>query len=139
MSPRLIGNCKCGQVRFSADGSALQVVTCHCDMCRSMTGAAFSTYVVVREAQFKITEGLEQITSYQVTDRTSRHFCSICGTPVFNANPLTYKGLRMLYIGTVHGHQQFEPAINLFCESKLAWVTVHALSKSFQRTPSQEA
>jgi hypothetical protein len=90
MSPRLIGNCKCGQVSFNAEGPALQVVTCHCGMCRGMTGAAFSTYVVVREVQFKIIEDLEQIASYLVTDRTSRHFCSVCGTPIFNANPVTY-------------------------------------------------
>jgi hypothetical protein len=133
------GGCKCGQISFSVNGSALQIVTCHCGMCRSLTGAVFSTYVVVREEQFTLIEGRDQMASYAVTDRTSRHFCPTCGTPLFNSNPVTYKGLRIVYIGTIHGDQQLEPGINIFCESKLPWVTVRELSKSFQRTPGRDA
>ena len=131
----IAGGCKCGEIGFNVDGPALQIVTCHCGMCRSLTGAAFSTYVVVREELFRITEGSEKPASYEVTYRTRRHFCRNCGTSLFNSNPETYKGLKMLYFGTIRGNERFEPRINIFCESKLPWVTVHASSKSFQRTP----
>jgi hypothetical protein len=133
---RITGGCKCGHVSFSANEPVLQVVTCHCEMCRRLTGAVSSTYVVVREEQFKIDGGREHLASYQLTVRTSRHFCSICGTPLFNSNPVTYKGLLMLYFGIVYGNEQLEPSINIFCESKLPWVTVQASSKSFPRTPA---
>lgn len=136
---QIVGGCKCGSVRFSAEGPELQVVSCHCSMCRGLTGAAFSTYVVVREDQFTVTEGCAKLTRYEVTDRTSRHFCSTCGTSLFNSNPETYRGLRMLYLGTVLGNERFAPRINIFCESQLLWVTVPESSKSFQRTPSRDA
>ena len=131
----ITGGCKCGETGFSVAGPALQVVTCHCGMCRSLTGAAFSTYVVVREEHFAVVKGSDKLANYQVTDRTSRYFCSTCGTSLFNSNPETYKGLRMLYLGTVQGSERFEPRINIFCESKLPWVTLHESSKSFRRTP----
>ena len=131
----IAGGCKCGEIGFNVDGPALQIVTCHCGMWRSLTGAAFSTYVVVREDHFRITAGSEKLASYEVTDRTRRHFCPTCGTSLFNSNPETYKGLKMLYFGTIQGNERLEPRINIFCESKLPWVTVHASSKSFQRTP----
>ena len=136
---QISGGCKCGRVSFSAEGPELQVVSCHCGMCRSLTGAAFSTYIVVREGQFRITEGSEKLASYEVTGRTSRHFCPACGTSLFNSNPETYSGLRMLYLGTVAGNERFVPRINIFCESQLPWVTIPELSKSFQRTPGRDA
>lgn len=131
----LIGGCKCGQIQYRVDGPALQVVACHCGMCRAMTGAAFSAYVVVREDQFSVRQGRESMARYAVTERTHRHFCATCGTPLFNSNPETYAGLTMLYLGTVAGHAQLAPRVDIFCEDKLPWVSVHAASKSFPRAP----
>ena len=136
---QITGSCKCGEIGFNVDGPALQIVTCHCGMCRSLTGAAFSTYVVVREEHFTVTAGLEKLANYEVTDKTRRYFCRACGTSLFNSNPETYKGLKMLYFGTVRGNEHLEPRINIFCESKLPWVTLNESSKSFHRAPSGEA
>jgi hypothetical protein len=133
----ITGNCMCGATGFTVDGPVRQVVTCHCGLCRSMTGAAFSTYVVVKESQLTLTGDPGRLAAYQVTDRTRRHFCSTCGTPLFNVNPETYKGLRMLYLGTVHGHEQLEPAMNIFCESRLSWALRDAPGHSFPRAPGE--
>jgi hypothetical protein len=138
MNP-ITGSCKCGETGFKVDGPAMQIVTCHCGLCRSMTGAAFSTYVVVREAQFTATGDAEHLAAYQVTDRTRRHFCRACGTPLFNVNPETYKGLRMLYLGTVEGHEHLDPGLHIFCESKLSWATFPEAGQSFQRAPGRDA
>jgi hypothetical protein len=104
-----------------------------------MTGAAFSTYVVVRAAQLAVTGNPAQLAAYQVTDRTRRFFCRACGTPLFNVNPETYKGLSMLYLGTVQGHESLEPTVQLFCESKLSWTTLHEAARSFSRAPGRDA
>ncbi|MES2384136.1 MAG: GFA family protein [Pseudomonadota bacterium] len=136
MSP-ITGHCKCGETAYKVNGPTLQVVSCHCGLCRSLTGAAFSTYVVVKESQLTVTSDPGSLTAYQVTDRTRRYFCRTCGTPLFNANPETYKGLRMLYLGTVRGHEQLEPAMNIFCESKLPWTMRHEPGQNFQRAPGE--
>ena len=132
---QLIGNCKCGQVQYSVAGSVLQVVVCHCNMCRQMTGSAFSSYVVVQDTNLTFTQGQKMLASYSVTEQTTRHFCTTCGTPIFNSNPATYSGLAMLYLGTLDGHETLSPRIDIFCESKLPWVRINEASKCFSRSP----
>ena len=133
------GSCKCGQVRYNVVGPALQVVACHCGLCRSMTGAPFSSYLVIREEHFAVISGRETLVNYAVTERTKRHFCATCGTPIFNSNPHTYKGLAMIYLGTIEGHENLTPGISIYCESKLPWVSVHESSKSFPCAPTRDA
>ncbi len=102
-----------------------------------MSGSPFSVYVVVREKDFRLAAG--ETSRYQATDRTTKHFCASCGTPVFNANPATYKGLAMLYLGTTEDPRSYEPRMHIFCESKLAWVTPNACSQLFTRAPADAA
>ncbi len=113
------GGCVCGAVRYTA-GEALSLVNCHCRMCRSINGGAFSSYVVVRSDGF--TASGDTLAEIQVGDSAIKHFCRHCGTPVFNTNPGRYPGLTMLYLGTVEGHESLEPSVNIYCSSKLAWV-----------------
>ena len=133
------GSCKCGQVQYKVAGPALQVVACHCGLCRSMTGAPFSSYVVVKEEQFAVTTTHQILANYAVTERTKRHFCVTCGTPIFNSNPHTYKGLAMIYLGTVVGHENLAPELSIYCESKLPWVDIRESSKSFPCAPTRGA
>lgn len=102
-----------------------------------MSGGPFSVYVVVREKDFRLAAG--DTSRYRATDRTTKHFCGSCGTPVFNANPVTYKGLAMLYVGTTEDPRSYEPRMNIFCESKLEWVTPNAGSQLFSRSPGEAA
>lgn len=132
-----IGGCKCGQVRYKIAGPALQVVACHCGLCRSMTGAAFSSYVVVREDQFAVASEGRMPAAYTVTERTRRHFCDTCGTPIFNSNPHTYRGLAMVYLGTLEGHESLVPGISIYCESKLPWVSIDESARSFAQAPAR--
>jgi hypothetical protein len=133
------GSCKCGQIRYRVAGLALQVVACHCAMCRSMTGAPFSSYVVVREEDFSVTSGNSGLASYAVTERTKRHFCPNCGTSIFNSNPHAYKGLTMVYLGTLLGHETLVPGISIYCESKLPWVSVSESTRSFPQAPKRSS
>jgi hypothetical protein len=100
-----------------------------------MSGGPFSVYVVVREKDLHLTSG--ETMSYHATVRTTKHFCGACGTPVLNANPVTYGGLAMLYLGTTENPKVYEPRLNIFCESKLDWVTPNDGSKVFGRSPGE--
>lgn len=100
-----------------------------------MNGAPFSVYAVVRQRDFVVLAG--ETGSYQATQRTSKHFCASCATPLFNSNPQVYKGLVMVYAGTMkepHGHV---PTMNIFCESKLEWVALHSGAQAFDRAPGE--
>lgn len=104
-----------------------------------MTGAPLSSYLVVREEAFSVTYGKNGLASYAVTERTRRHFCVTCGTPIFNANPHTYKGLAMVYLGTVQGHERLVPGLSIYCESMLPWVSNSESIRRFPQGPTRSA
>ena len=130
------GSCKCGSVKF-VTGEPLQVVNCHCNLCRSINGSVFSSYVVTRLPEFKIDTGNDKVISYAVTDHAVKHFCSTCGTPIHNINPARYPGLAMIHLGALNGHDQLNPGMNIYCSSKLNWVDAIPSIRSFAEAPQR--
>ena len=117
-------------MRYTVSGEVKNVVNCHCGLCRKMNGAAFSTYVVVLEKDFSLESGELQVGN--VSDKSTRHICARCGTPVFNANPV-YEGLRILYFGSVDGALPLAPRVNIYCESQLDWIDSVTGLRSFDQ------
>lgn len=134
----IAGNCKCGDILYEA-GSAKSVVNCHCNMCRQMNGGAFSTYVVVPLSELRVIDSKHKLSKYPVTDGATKHFCSGCGTPMYNVNPNRYPGLAMLYLGTVQQPTAFLPTANICCESKLSWVDSLPDIKNISGAPTPKA
>jgi hypothetical protein len=87
-----------------------------------MNGSAFSTYVVIPSRNLSFVNGEHHVAEYAVTDRASKHFCKNCGTAIYNSNPTLYPGLTILYLGTLMNSMRLTPRINIYCESKLAWI-----------------
>lgn len=114
------GSCNCQDVRYIASDEIKAIVNCHCNLCRKMNGGAFSTYVVVPEDGFELLSGT--LNKAQVSENASKSFCTTCGTPIFNENP-KLAGLKILYLGSIDSTLKLEPAINIYCESQLDWVT----------------
>jgi len=132
MSQEYTGGCDCGAVTYRITGPVRMAVNCHCSACRRRNGAAFSTYCVAPEEAFEIVRGEESLTSYAASEVGSKHFCSQCGTPVFNVNA-RYPGVCMVHYGTLAEHGQVGPRFNIFCESKLEWVDGVSALRSYQR------
>lgn len=131
------GSCLCGNVRYSVGRPPVQVVACHCRLCRRMTGAPFAIYVVARSAHLQVQEQNADLRQHQVTDRTTRSFCGKCGTPLFNSNAVDYPGLSMLYLGTTEAPERHVPTMEIFCESKLPWVVVGTPCTAHARSPGE--
>jgi hypothetical protein len=121
----------CGAVTYRAHAEMRRVVNCHCDMCRRMNGSAFSSYAVI---PFKTLElsGEEDLSAYAVTERATKHYCSRCGTPIFNLNS-KYAGACMLYLGAIEGNQKYSPSLNVYCESMLSWLETLGSVEGFQK------
>ena len=120
----LKGSCFCGQVRYEVSGPVLQIAACHCNLCRRMSGAAFTTYLLVRNEDFTLFSGQSMLSRVSLTERMTKHFCAHCGAPIFNSNAAVHAGLAMLYLGTVVGSEEFAPRIDIFCDDKLPWVVL---------------
>jgi len=131
------GSCACRAVTYLA-GDPIQLVNCHCNLCRSINGSAFSSYVVAKSDTVHFS-GKQALSSYPITEKSTKHFCSKCGTPMFNSNLSTYPSLTMLYLGTVAESNNLSPSINIFCSSKLPWVDAIGNQHSFTEAPKRGA
>ncbi|MBC8184856.1 GFA family protein [candidate division KSB1 bacterium] len=114
------GSCRCGGIAYKLNSEKKNVVNCHCNFCRSHSGAAFSSYVAVPYNSLKIIKGERLITEYTFQNG-KKHFCSICGTPLFNINN-KYPNACMIYLGTLNDISNVVPRRNIWCESKLDWI-----------------
>ena len=114
------GSCGCCAVEFIMNSEVLNVVNCHCDMCRNHNGSSFSTYAVLPFRALEITKGNELIKVYSVGSG-QKHFCGKCGTPLYNTNE-KYPGACMIFLGTLSSSRALLPKINVWYESKLAWL-----------------
>ena|SRR5437868_7007016 len=98
-----LGNCHCGQVRFSIETDFPELTTCDCSICRLRN----APMVKVHESRFQLLAGAEFITEYRFGTRTARHsFCRICGVYTFHRKRVTpdYFGINVFCLAG------FEPA-----------------------------
>jgi len=116
----LTGRCRCGAVGLTATADARRIVNCHCNLCRRMNGAAFSSYVVIPHKTLSV-RGEEHLGVYEVAPGARKHFCAKCGTPLFNVVS-RYAGACMLYLGALEPQPTAAPSLNVYCESMLGWV-----------------
>jgi hypothetical protein len=126
------GGCHCGKVVFKIDGQVLNVVNCHCSICRRANGGAFSSYLVVPDEAFEVTRGSELLTCYAMSDKGEKHFCNNCGAPVFNRNKL-YPGVTVVPLGGLDAAAKFFPKVDIFCDDMLPWVTPWRESECYDK------
>ena len=100
-----------------------------------MNGSAFSSYAVIPHQALEILED-DALGAFAVTERATRHFCTRCGTPIFNLNS-KYAGACMLYLGTIKDGEAYSPSLNVYCESMLPWLdgvtSIEGLEKGVER------
>ena len=132
MTQELSGACDCGAVHYKITGPVKLVVNCHCHACRKRSGASYSTYCVVSQDDLYIFQGQESVARYEVSESGEKHFCSNCGSPLYNINK-RYPGLYMVHYGSLSENTGLTPAFNLYCESKLPWVDNISSIKSFEK------
>ncbi|MGB0505009.1 MAG: GFA family protein [Pikeienuella sp.] len=73
----LTGGCMCGAIRFEITGQPSRVLHCHCQSCRSHTGASAATLAVLRADQVHFSG--EPRKPYASAPGVERAFCSDCG------------------------------------------------------------
>lgn len=111
------GGCRCGAVRFAAQGAPKFVANCHCRDCRRATGAAFSTWVGYESGMVAWT-GDRAV--HETPDAVRRGFCARCGTP------LSYSGRQWaaethLLVGTFDDPSGLTPTADAFAGERLPW------------------
>ena len=131
MESKITGSCHCGSVKFELKNDPKLVVNCHCDECKKRNGSVFSTYMAISENDLLLTEVEHTLKQYKVETEGIKHFCSNCGSPIYNKN-YRFPGLYMMFYGVFSNAVNFNPVFNVFCESKHDWVDAINDISSFQ-------
>ncbi len=131
------GGCQCGGIRYEVTGAPQQVVVCHCTDCQRQSGSAFGMTLVVREENFRLTQG-EPKTFASKSDAGRPKlgaFCPECGTRIYH-KPEWRKGTVSVKPGTLDDTSMLKPDMHLWTSNKQTWVTIPAGVKAFEKQPS---
>ena len=75
-----LGGCQCGAVRYDADCTLDNAITCNCSRCQKLG----SVLVFAPRAAFQLISGADELTEYRFNTGTIHHlFCRICGIESF--------------------------------------------------------
>lgn len=121
MSENFLGSCACNAINYVVRKNVQFVVNCHCNNCKKLTGAPFSSIAVALDQDFEIIKGKNEVSTFNISDNVKKHFCSSCGTPIYNLNK-KYPGKCMIYLGSLDDPRCVTPSINIYCESMLPWL-----------------
>ncbi|WP_425229994.1 GFA family protein [Sphingomonas sp.] len=123
--PQLTGRCNCGAVSYTLSAPPLAVAACHCKQCRRQSGAAYSVNLIVRASTMQV-QG--DVASWEDADTESgvplsRDHCGTCGSPIRSV-PGSSPKMIAVKAGTLDDPSRFAPAMHIWVESKLPWVTI---------------
>ena len=124
MKKPIAGQCHCGAVRWAATLPHKIALNCHCSMCRSLSGADYSSWLVFPSGQFSILSGHENITGYQASASFSKSFCKTCGSTISCINNDKFPGHIYVARGNVTTDYNVPAEIQVFTRFKAGWVNI---------------
>ena len=83
----LTGTCFCGAVEIRTVGDPVEMGYCHCNSCRTYSGAPFVSYALFTDDQVTVTRGAESLGRFNKTGMSARCFCRNCGGHVMTEHP----------------------------------------------------
>src|SRR6185436_9447450 len=81
------GSCFCGAVKFTTSGEPAAMGYCHCTSCRHWSASPVNAFVLWKSDAVKVTQGAEQIGTYNKTPQSARKWCKKCGGHIFTEHP----------------------------------------------------
>ncbi len=126
MNESISGSCHCGQVQWTATLPHKIALNCHCNMCRSLSGADYSSWIIVPDESYSITSGEDCLTEYAASKVFSKTFCNQCGSTVKCVNSEKFPGHTYVAKGNITSEFDIPAQIQVFTEFKASWVTPDA-------------
>jgi len=81
------GTCFCGAVEIEASGAPLEMGYCHCNSCRSYSGAPVTAFTLWKAESVRVTRGAALLGGINKTGMTNRRFCTRCGGHLMGEHP----------------------------------------------------
>lgn len=117
----LHGSCLCGRVRYTYAGVIDNIVFCHCLECRKAQGTPFVSNAPVNKADFQITQGMDDLKSFESSPAKHRVFCGVCASSLYSYLESLPDVIR-LRIGTLETPITVTaPSYHIFVADKASW------------------
>ncbi|UYG09059.1 GFA family protein [Halomonas sp. M4R1S46] len=87
MSQHYRGGCFCGAVQVEVVGAPEAMGYCHCESCRHWSAGPVNAFTLWKPEAVQITQGREELDSYQKTPNSRRQWCRRCGGHVLTEHP----------------------------------------------------
>ena len=81
------GRCFCGAVEIEVTGPPEEMGYCHCNSCRSYTGAPLVAFVLFKAEKVRVTKGAELVGRFRKSEMSERQFCTQCGGHIMTGHP----------------------------------------------------
>ena len=81
------GSCFCGAVEFTVSGEPAGMGYCHCESCRHWSAGPVNAFTLWSPEAVKITQGADNIGTYNTTPQSSRKWCKNCGGHISTEHP----------------------------------------------------
>jgi hypothetical protein len=133
------GQCFCGAIEYIATIDESRVGICHCRDCQIFSGSAFRTVGVVTQPDFRFTKGEPKVFSKVADSGKTRRmaFCGDCGTHLCSlpdeGESDAYVSVR---IATAREFARLKPMVEIFCDSRAAWLPPLQATVQFPRMPT---
>lgn len=120
-----LGKCLCGAVEVKIAGGIKDIIHCHCSLCRKNSGTAYATNGFIETKGFEVVAGADKLASFSFKEGRERHFCSLCGCPVYSSNADDPSRLR-IRLGIIDSDISERPISHNFVSSKASWDNLDA-------------
>lgn len=91
-----------------------------------MQGTDYTTWIAVPDNQFAIDEGSSLISRYAFNKKSSKSFCSSCGTAVCGVNEKHFPEHKVVPLGAIENYSdEIKPQVQVYTEDKAPWVQIH--------------
>lgn len=81
------GQCFCGSVKLSVNGAPEVMGLCHCNSCRHWSAGPVNAFTLWKPEAVTVTEGADQIGTFNLTPQSYRKWCKSCGGHLFSEHP----------------------------------------------------
>ncbi len=105
------GRCFCGAVQFTVSGDPAGMGYCHCGDCRLWAAAPVHGWTMWSPDAVTVTQGADNIGTYNKTENTYRKWCKTCGGHLMSEHP----GMNLIDVNAaVIPDLAFAPGLHVF-------------------------
>lgn len=127
------GSCLCGDIQFEASQFQPLAGHCHCNMCQKFHGAAFSTFVEVKLADFRWLKGESQLSHYRADNGSTRSFCKQCGSSLlFESKYNRQEKTIEVALACFDSNVDINPDAHIYTSTKVPWHSINDQLPQFQ-------